>query len=148
MSEKIENFHQPKNETEIRLERLSSALGTVRERLSPEEMEKVKAVILYGSTARGEAKETSDLDLHIDIEPYDHEVFKKLVEILQTQFTDLDFSFSSKNIIEGGSMAKLLTAQKNPDKPAAWKFIYCRSEEEKTALDNILSEKQKQKGKH
>ncbi len=147
MSEKIENLYPPKNETEIRLERLGNALTIVKEQLGPEEMEKVKAIILYGSTARGEAKETSDLDLHIDIEPYDHEVFKKIVDILQAQFTDLDFSFSSKNIIESGSMAKLITAQKNPDKPATWKFIFCRSEKEKTALDNILSEKQKQRGK-
>jgi len=146
MNEKIENFHQSKNETEIRLERLNNALGIVEERLSPEEMKKVKAIILYGSTARGEAKETSDLDLHIDIEPYDCEVFNKIVKILQTQFTDLDFSFSSKNIIKSGRMVKLLTAQKNPGKPAMWKFIYCRSEKEKIDLDRILFEEQKQRG--
>ena len=145
MSEKIENFHQPKNETEIRMERLDNALKIIKEQLSPEEMEKVKAIILYGSTARGEARETSDLDLHIDIEPYDHEVFKKIVDILQEQFTDIGFSFSSKSIIENGRMAKLITAQKDLDKPAVWKFIYYRNEEEKTELDNILRERQKQR---
>ena len=144
MNHGIENFNQPKSETEIRLERLDNALNIVREQLSGEEMEKLKAVILYGSTARGEDNETSDLDIHIDIEPYDYDIFRKIVSILQSQFSDIDFSFSSKNIIENGSMAKLITAQKKPDKPAEWKFVYCRSEEEKIELNRILSEKQNQ----
>lgn len=143
MSEKIENLHQPKSETEIRLERLEAAMEVIKSKLSGEEMKKLKAIVLYGSTARGEVKESSDIDIHVDLEPYDYEVFKKIIEILQEQCADIDFSFSSKNIIEGGRMAKLITAQKNPDKPAAWKFVYCRSEKEKFELDRILSEKQK-----
>jgi len=145
MKEKLESRVQSKTESEIRLGRLGDALKVIKARLSSEEMGKVRAIVLYGSTARGEAKKTSDIDLHIDLDPYDDEAFKKIMRILQAQFAGLDVGFSANKIIEGGRMAKLITAQRNPDKSAAWEFIYCRSKEEEMELNRILLEKQKQR---
>lgn len=87
----------------------------------------------------------ADIDMHIDLEPYDANLFNETVKIFKEQIPGTDISCTSKNIIRGGRMAKLITSQKYPDKRAQWKFIYSRNEQERSELDSILSEKQKQK---
>lgn len=144
MIEKQKEIYQPRNEAEIRLKKLELATVALRNKLNTEEVQMIKAIIVYGSTARGMVMyPDADIDLHIDMEPYDDNVFKKITDIMKEQLSGIDLSFTSKNIIEGGRMARLITSQKYPDKPAEWKFLYSRSEEEKLELDKILSEKQK-----
>src|SRR3989344_3682960 len=105
-------------------------------------MAKVKAIILYGSIARGEATSDSDIDIHIDLDPYDTELFKKIIDDLREQFPYTEFSVSSKNITGGGRMGRLITAQKNPNTPASWKFLYSRSDTEHQELNAILIKEQ------
>ena len=141
MKERLESHIRPKNETGMRMKGLDEAMKVMKAELRAEEMGKVRALVLYGSTARGDAKETSDIDIHIDLDPYDYGVFKKIVKILQTKFAGMDFSFSANKISEGGRIAKLMTLARN-DKPATWKFVYCRSDEEQALLNRILLEAQ------
>lgn len=141
--EKLDNGALPESESQIRLKRLEIITKEILDELSKEEKAKIKAIILYGSTARGEAKEGSDFDIHIDLEPYDHNLFKKIVSLLQNKLPDNDFSFSSQNLIKEGRIGKLITAQKNPNKPAAWNFLFSRDETAKLELDEILATTQK-----
>lgn len=145
MNEKLKENLQPQNEVEIRLERLNVAIEEIINQLYDDERAKVKAIILYGGLAREHTEKSSDIDIHVDMEPYDLDIFKKIIDILKDKFTDIEFSFSSKNIIKGGRMAKLITSQKYPKQLPKWKFLYSRSEQEKLELNKILSETRKQK---
>lgn len=136
-----ENF-QPEIEAENRLKMLEKAMDVIKNQLTDTEKQKIKAIILFGSTARGAVMHPrADLDMHIDLEPYDDDLFKKIKEIIHEQISNIDLDFTSKNIKEGGRTAKLLTAQKYPDKPVKWKFLYSRNEKEESELNDILSEK-------
>jgi len=142
MTENIEGGRQPQSESETRLAQLNIAVESLRERLSDEERAKVKAIILYGSIARGEATSDSDIDVHVDLDPYDNELFKKIIDGLSEQFPDTGFSVSSKNIVDGGRVGRLITSQKSPNTPASWKFLYSRSDTEQQELDAILTKEQ------
>lgn len=51
-----------------------------------EEFEKIKHVYLFGSVARGDYDEKSDIDLFIEVEPNDEKAIEKKVERALTRF--------------------------------------------------------------
>jgi len=130
--------NEQKTPSEIRLGMVNSAIERVKKDLLPEELEKLKAIIIYGSVARGTAVDNSDIDIHIDIDPYDSSIFHKILSIVEKFIKEISMSVSSKNIIDHGSMAKLLVGQKYADKEPVWKFAYSRSAKEEKELDGIL----------
>jgi len=144
-NEFLKDTFNPKIEAESRLKRLESVICTFDTRLDENERQKIKAIIVFGSTARGAVMHPdADIDIHLDLDPYDDNLFNKIVKIFIEQMSGTDLNFTSKNIIKGGRMARLITNQKYPDIPSQWKFIYSRNDQEKSELDLILLERQKQ----
>lgn len=137
------NF-RPEIEAENRLKMLESAMDVIQNQLTDTEKQKIKAIILFGSTARGIVMHPkADIDIHIDLEPYDDNLFRKIKDIMHEQISSIDLDFTSKNIKRGGRTAKLLATQKYPDQPVIWKFLYSRNKQEESELNTILSERQK-----
>lgn len=138
-----ENF-QPEEEAKNRLKKLEGAINVIQSQLTEVERLKIKAIILFGSTAREALTHPdADIDIHIDLEPYDDDLFRKIKNIISEEIPNIDLDFTSKNIKGGSRTIKLLTTQKDPDRPVKWKFLYSRSDQEKSELNNLLSEKHK-----
>lgn len=144
MREATDESLDSRNESARRLTKLNVVVGEIVKSLEETELKKVRAIVLYGSTARGEARETSDIDIHIDLDPPDLDLLKKIIYKFRTAFPGVEFSFSSKKIVvQGGLMSKTITAQKDPDKPASWRILYSRDETSRGEIEGVLSETQR-----
>ncbi|MCX6763163.1 MAG: nucleotidyltransferase domain-containing protein [Candidatus Moranbacteria bacterium] len=139
-------FETPiKNELSEERKRMALlAIEKIKNRLSPEELELIRTIVLFGSTAKGEATEKSDLDIYVDYEIDNSKkilgALKKITKMFDEELPDMDFSFGFGDISLKKRTAKVIVGRssKHPDTPSQWDILYSRNEETRKKIDSEL----------
>ncbi len=140
----MEKFERQKNISEIRKQKLLEAMERMKKELSGEEMALIKAILLFGSTARGTATEKSDIDIYIVPDekiPFKSDTIKKIMKIIEEEIPDEEIQYGLRPIISPeGRPAKFLRRKnpRHPDEEPKYEFLYSKNPELKTEIDNIL----------
>lgn len=143
--ESSESTNREQTISELRAEIVQSAIIDAVGKLDVGERRVIKAVVLYGSTARGDATEQSDIDIHFDpIEGHSISgpTMKKLISSIENILPDVLIQISSKPLILRGRALRHITSGKpsRPDKPASWKIVYAQSPEQQQELESWLQQ--------
>ncbi len=142
----IEKFERQKNIGEIRKQKLAEAMEQMKGKLSEKEMASIKAVLLFGSIARGTATEKSDIDIWIvpdEKAPFSSEAIKKVMKIIEEEMPDEEIQYGLRSIISPeGRTAKFLTRKvsKHRGEEPTCEFLYSKNSESKAEIDDVLEE--------
>lgn len=151
MLEKKEIENSPRESiSEIRIKKLEQAIEIIKNELSEDELNQINAIILYGSTARGEATDKSDIDIHLDLidDPFANldlfrSVQQKIKKIIDRELPDMA-AITSKKIFPRGKIVKLICFNprggRNAKKKNSWKIIYAKTPEVRENLENIFQD--------
>lgn len=147
IQEEMPQFESTEQISQQRIERLKMAVETIKQNISPEELTKIDAIIVYGSTALGLAKAESDVDVYITFEPEnrpDTETLRVVSGIMEDALPDVAVSFNFGHLVPRGRGTKSITVRsaKHRERTPGWVFVYTKDKEMQTKLDDALVESQ------
>lgn len=144
MSEK-ENYISIKERdlNESRIQKLHEVVEDVRQEFSEEELEPIDAILVYGSTGRGKAKQESDIDLFIclkDKSSLKPKILKKLIAMFEEKIPEYELQFNMGVILEKGRATRSVTVRsaKHRGEVSNWRFIYVKNSDVQAKLNDIL----------
>lgn len=145
--EEAPRFGSPEQISQSRIEQLKEAMEIARQSISSEELSKIDAVIVYGSTALDMANEKSDVDTFIVFEQKNQpglETIKTISKIMQDALPEISVSFNLGPLVERGRKTKSITVRstKHPERSPGWVFIHTKDAETKDRINSILKKSQ------
>lgn len=117
--------------------RVQSFIKQMHDKLLPDELAKIDAVILFGSTARGEAKESSDVDVFAlgQIPPA---LQMKLQTLLTDSLGNIDGSLMYGKSVKGA--VGLITGDRGGARRPKWNILYATGPQKAEELERVLNE--------
>jgi len=109
--ESASNFESPERIIQLRIEQLKVAIESIKKKLSPKEMSKIDAIIVYGSTALGMAEKNSDLDIFLAFKTQNQptpETIGTIQDIIRDTLPGIDFSCDLGQLIVRSRTTKSL----------------------------------------
>jgi len=120
----------------------------MKQELSVDELAMIRAVLLFGSTARGDAREDSDVDLFIitsDQEKFDYKILKKLSSIFDELLPGVNISYNGCREIKPHTRAANFLAKstwQGNQRASVIEFIYSATSEDQQILSNVIVDAQ------
>lgn len=146
--EKEPKFEKPKTISEIRKQKLLEAMERMKEELPEKELALIKAILLFGSTARGTATEKSDIDIYIvpdEKTSFNSDTVKKIMKIIEEGMPDEEIQYGLRPIVSPeGRPAKFLRRKnpRHPEEEPIHEFLYSKNPEIKVEIDDTLKKVQ------
>lgn len=111
------------------------------------EREVIKAVLLIGSTARGDAKEESEIELFVATnaeQTLEADLASEITFFIKEVMPSVKVQIHQGYVATGTSAAEFLTrgSHQHPGESAVWKFLYSQSGEAQADIDSILKQSQ------
>ncbi len=121
--------------TTEREKRLGVFVEQMRQELTPDELAKIDAIILFGSTAREQAKPDSDVDVFA-LGQLSRDLYKKLQALLTKNMGDIEALLLRGTSVNGA--VALITGSRDELTAPVWKFLFITSDQKRDTIDSAL----------
>lgn len=147
-------FSDPRNDTtktevggvnEARISSLKEGCRRLRRFLQPEDFNRITAILVYGSTARGTATPESDVDMWVATKTGEQlgvSAMNTIAKIFQREVPGVELSIGTSNLEVNSGSTRLITQRgfRNGAQDTTWQFIYAVTPEDQAEINRILEE--------
>lgn len=142
-----ESRESSQNIGERRIAELEKSIRKLVIYMLPEHFSLIKAIVVYGSTARGTAQETSDVDMWIVTEsgnPLAARNIETITKTFQDALPGVELSIGTSSLEINSGASKLITKRgdKHPEEKTVWRIIYSVDDKVRSQVDETLAQTQ------